>query len=81
MKDTESPIYEVKFYSEICCEHCNEIIHNHFECPVCLDDYAGTDIYGELWFTDSFSCEECNANFKSVDGNLKYDKVNNVIKV
>ncbi len=56
---------KIDFYPEICCDYCNEVIHNHFDCPSCNRKYAGTSMYGEIdsYYTE-FSCEECNARFK-----------------
>jgi hypothetical protein len=67
--------FTLKLYPEICCDFCNDIIHNHFECPACGNTYAGTDIYGDVYDagTNEFSCEECGAEFETVDGsNLSY---------
>ena len=62
--------YEVEFYSEVCCDFCNEIIHNHFTCPVCKDDWAGTGIYMDLYDDKitEFTCEECGSSFTTIDG-------------
>lgn len=65
---------KLEFYPEMCCEFCNEVIHNHFHCPVCNDKYAGTTIYGSIMenFTDcfmidtSFSCQECKTTFEVI---------------
>lgn len=70
-------IYELEFYPEECCELCMDVIHNHFECPICKDDYASTDIYGDLLdyvkkYGDEVFCEECKSGFKWVDGNSPY---------
>lgn len=58
---------KTEIYSEICCDICNEVVHNHFECPICKDGYAGTDIYGKM-FEDSnieyITCESCGAEFE-----------------
>ena len=38
-------------YQESCCDECREIIHNHFDCPICIIEnskrrgYQGTDQY------------------------------------
>ena len=67
--------YEVKFYGEMCCDFCNDIIHNHFTCPVCKDYYAGTDIYMALSDDEvtEFTCEECGSRFTTIDGSaLEY---------
>jgi transcription elongation factor Elf1 len=59
--------YKIDFKPEICCEYCNDIIHNHFDCPICNKHFASTSIYGEYWEETEFSCEECKAKFKLVD--------------
>lgn len=57
---------KIEFYPEICCEDCNEIIHNHFDCPVCNKQDAGTSIYGEPWDETEFRCENCDAKFVKI---------------
>lgn len=59
-------MYKITFYEEICCEDCNEVIHNHFTCPICKEKYAGTTLYSkvELEYDKDFECEECGAKFK-----------------
>jgi len=38
----------LKIKSELCCEQCGKITHNHFEYPICGDEYAASDAYGDL---------------------------------
>jgi len=58
----------LKIKSELCCEQCGKITHNHFEYPICGDEYAASDAYGDLSedpdFYHSITCEECGARFK-----------------
>lgn len=69
--------YQTEIYPEIHCDQCNEIVHNHFDCPICLSKYAATSIYGP--FGDQFpkephfSCEECGAKFKVISFDPPYD--------
>jgi hypothetical protein len=59
--------FEIEFFPEICCDFCNDVIHNHFNCPVCLVEGAGTSIYHDTYEEregDIFSCEECKTEFK-----------------
>lgn len=75
--------YEIEIYGEVCCDFCNEIIHNHFTCPACGNDYASSNICESLWdhASDEINCEECGAWFVTVDGsNLNYD-INKVRQV
>lgn len=51
--------FTLKVYPEICCDFCMSIIHNHIECPICLEKYAGTDKYIDLDDEKELSCEEC----------------------
>ncbi len=68
----------VEFYPEICCELCNEVIHNHFDCPVCKKEYAGTSIYTSMHdLSDDFSCEECGQKFVITK---KYSEIEKVEK-
>lgn len=66
-------VYNVEFYPEICCDLCGDIIHNHFDCPVCKKGYEPTNIYFNLyeWFEKGeekmIVCEHCNTKFKVLD--------------
>lgn len=64
-------IYEVEIDAEICCEECNEIIHNHLdECPICKTKFASTSGYSNLdepgFEENIIQCDECNSYFKLV---------------
>lgn len=61
MKQNETA--DVSYYSEICCRRCNEIAHNHFDCPVCELENAPGSAYCELRVDASVSCQECEAEF------------------
>lgn len=50
---------------------CNEVIHNHFDCPVCRIKNAGTSIYCNIYdaIDDNdliFECERCNTEFEII---------------
>jgi len=66
---TEGSVVIVEFYPEICCEMCNETVHNHFDCPICKKDCAPTDAYSDLGYYDDtvISCEICNSKFAKVN--------------
>ena len=63
---------KLKITSEDCCEVCNEVIHNHFDCPACKLVHAGTNAYTtvseHLTYNDTLDCESCGAKFKLVKG-------------
>lgn len=59
--------YKTEFYPEICCEICNEIIHTHFDCPICQEKNVGTETYREIFIDDFFICQGCESIFKRVD--------------
>ena len=59
-------IYTIQLYPEICCDYCNEIAHNHFDCPVCKQENAPTDIYGNAVEDDEFECENCGSKFEFI---------------
>lgn len=61
----------VNYYPEICCEECNEVIHNHFDCPVCKTNDAKTSVYGQIHAGYEISCQSCCATFTVVKV-LKY---------
>lgn len=69
MEDTlkVGDIVEIEVYGEICCELCNDIIHNHIECPVCKKGYAETDQYGDLYDEKELTCE-CGTVYEIIDG-------------
>lgn len=66
-----------KIIPEICCEFCNEVIHNHFDCPVCKNGFAPTNIYGNFdeygdgeydgSLTTIIVCEKCKTEFQIMD--------------
>lgn len=62
---------ELKIYGEICCDDCNDIIHNHLDCPVCKKDYAGSDQYIDLYDEEEISCEVCGTVYEFI-GNGRY---------
>lgn len=62
----------LEVYSEICCDVCNDIIHNHIDCPVCNNNYTSTDQYHELYGETILNCE-CGASFELVKGSWYYD--------
>jgi len=68
--------YTIKLQPELCCEECYNVIHNHFDCPVCNIKYAGTTIYGDLEDCDEgFCCEECGAEFIIPHKDYNYDRL------
>jgi len=74
----------VEFQPETYCDG-QDVVHNHFECPVCGDKDAGTNIYMSIddWINcngdRSFKCERCNSTFEllvlSDDWDIKLLKV------
>lgn len=62
----------VNLYQELCCDECNDVIHNHFDCPACDTIFAGTNMYHQIDSDDKeFSCENCKAVFNiiKINGN------------
>jgi hypothetical protein len=62
----------IEIFSEICCDECGDVIHNHFDCPACKQFYAGTECYAEIPVREigfSLSCESCDAKFRIVEFN------------
>jgi len=65
--------FELEVYGEICCDDCGEIIHNHIDCPVCKEEYAGTDQYCDLYDEKEIQCENCETKFEKVSKSWYYD--------
>jgi len=58
----------ISVYSEICCEECGEIIHNHLDCPVCGVKWAASDNYHNLGDEKPYQLVcECGAVFETKD--------------
>lgn len=53
----------LEVYGETCCDLCNEIIHNHLDCPGCGGETVGSENYGDLEKDDILTCD-CGAKFK-----------------
>lgn len=61
---------KLTIYPEICCEICNEVIHNHMDCPVCNTKYSDTNMYCNIWDLDIgeiLECEKCKAKFELIN--------------
>lgn len=69
-------------YQEICCDECNDTIHNHFDCPVCNGrGYQGTDQYSYIdRSTLTIQCEDCNNLFERVNVNDDFIALRNHIR-
>lgn len=64
---------EIDVFMETCCDLCNDIIHNHIDCPVCKSAYAGTDQYCDLYDEKELTCEDCNTTFEKISDSWYYD--------
>ena len=54
---------------EICCDYCNEVIHNHIDCPVCNTKFSETDAYCNIRENDIgfiMKCCKCNTKFELI---------------
>ena len=58
----------IHIYPEFCCETCNELIHNHMDCPACGEDNVETNRTDEINIGEEVICEGCKAIFRCVDG-------------
>lgn len=61
---------KIEIYSEVCCDWCMEIVHNHMDCPACGRKGAGTAEYHDLNWEGPpcvVTCGECGAEFKTDD--------------
>lgn len=71
---------KIEFMPQGYCDTPGDVVHNHFDCPACGQEGAGTDIYMGVWewFDDdqtSFKCESCGAIFELVSGSSESDYV------
>lgn len=70
-------IFDVR--SEWCCESCQQVEHNHFDCPVCGKKYAPSDRYCDLdrdWMeydNGVIGCEACGARFRLLSDSAYLD--------
>jgi transcription elongation factor Elf1 len=74
---------KLKITPEICCEQCNEIIHNHFDCPNCGKQYSASDEYYKLDIYDkqvTISCRNCKIQYKLVEGKPYDEEAEWIIK-
>ena len=66
---------KIELYPELCCDLCNEVIHNHIDCPACGGQYAATDTYHQIdTVGEVIQCEGCEARFKLVMMEGCYDE-------
>jgi len=72
---------DLEVYGEVCCDMCNEIIHNHIDCPVCKKEYAGTEQYCDLYDEKTVECENCGSIFEKTSDSWYYDCKALVIKI
>jgi C4-type Zn-finger protein len=59
--------YHIEVYPEGCCELCNEIIHNHLDCPICGKKYAASQEYYDLneGSPVQITCSNCKSTFET----------------
>ena len=69
---------ELEVFGEICCEVCNEIVHNHIDCPVCKDDYAETDRYGYIEDNNKVECQ-CGTIYEIASGSWYHKCVAKIV--
>ena len=63
--------YKVELEVEMCCDECGEVVHNHFDCPICKTNSAPTSIYHEVDISDKeISCESCGTEFTILGINI-----------
>lgn len=78
MKNIEE--FEIEVYAETCCEDCNEIIHNHIDCPLCKKQYAKTNQYCDLQYEETVQCENCDSIFEKISESWYYNCIVKTIK-
>ena len=58
-------VVELEIYSELCCDDCGDILHNHLNCLICKDKYASSNIYDALDnYEKEIVCEECGTIYE-----------------
>jgi len=72
---------DLEVYGEVCCDMCNEIIHNHIDCPVCKKEYAGTEQYCDLYDEKTIECENCGSVFEKTSNSWYYECKALVVKI
>lgn len=72
------PFFETQYYQEEHCEECMEVMHVHFNCPICFPKYnSETNINMSLEDyredgTDEFGCRQCNSMFRILCAELGF---------
>ena len=66
-------VVNLEVYSEFCCDDCDNIVHNHIDCPVCKYDYADTDQYCDLYDERKLKCKKCETVFEKVSDSWYYE--------
>lgn len=66
---SEDVYEEVKYYPEVCCNYCGQVVHNHIDCPVCEEDRVETTAYHKIEKDEEIACENCDTKFKVKDIN------------
>lgn len=63
-------VYDIKLDTEIHCEECYEIVHNHIEeCPICKAENASTNSYCSLYEDEkTIQCDKCGSYLKLIRG-------------
>jgi len=73
----EGDVIELEVYGEICCDVCDDIIHNHIDCPVCEKKYAGTEQYHYVESDEDVVCKECGSVFELIKEGEYFSWYNN----
>ena len=63
---------QLNLVEEICCKVCNEVIHNHIDCPVCNEKFSDTDAFCNIREKNIgfiMKCEKCNTEFELISKN------------
>lgn len=74
-------IIDLEIYSEICCDMCNDIIHNHLNCPICEDEYADSDQFCSMYDDEKEIQCECGTVYQLVSGSWYNDAKVKIVSI
>jgi hypothetical protein len=68
-------LLHLNIHPEICCDECNEVFHNHIDCPVCKKQDSETNSFFNLYeasIGETIECGNCNSVFELINRDASF---------